>query len=64
MRRDLTVLIVGSGAREHALYIVWMIYNAVDDGFQAGSIVELVAVVGMMCLLGLNIFLLWNVRQP
>jgi len=47
----------------NALYILWMIYNGIDEGFQAASIVQLVSAIGMICLLVLNIFLLWNGRQ-
>lgn len=46
------------------LYFLWMIYNGIDEGFQAGSIVQLVAIIGMICLLLLNIFLLSKSRQP
>ena len=47
----------------NALYILWMIYNGIDEGFQAASIVQMVSAIGMICLLVLNIFLLWNGRQ-
>ena len=44
----------------NALYILWMLYNGIDEGFQAGSVVQLVAIICMICLLSLNIFLLWK----
>jgi len=48
----------------NALYILWMTYNAIDDGFQAGSMVQLASAIGMICLLVLNIFLLSKDKRP
>ena len=38
-------------------YILWIVYNAIDDGFRTSG-VELVAVTGLLLLLVLNIVLL------
>jgi predicted PurR-regulated permease PerM len=38
-------------------YILWIVYNAVDDGFRTRG-VELVALTGLLLLLVLNIVLL------
>ena len=45
----------------NSIYILWMLYNGIDEGFNAG-IVPLVAIIGLTCLLALNIILLWRQR--
>ena len=39
------------------LYILWITYNAIDDGF-AGTPVQIVSYIGIICLLALNMLLL------
>ena len=39
------------------IYILWIIYNGIDEGFKAGS-VQIVSFIGIILLLILNIFLL------
>lgn len=41
-----------------ALYILWILYNAIDEGFQHIASVQAVALLGLIILLGLNIMLL------
>jgi hypothetical protein len=40
------------------LFFLWMCYNAVESGFAVSGPVELVSLVGLMCLLLLNATLL------
>ena len=40
------------------LYILWIVYNAIDDGFRDIRSVEAVALLGLVGLLALNIVLL------
>jgi len=44
---------VGNG-----LFILWVIYNGIDEGFQGVHLVQAVALGGLIVLLILNIFLL------
>jgi hypothetical protein len=43
----------------NALYILWILYNAVDSGFQDKP-VQIVALTGLLILLILNILLIYN----
>ena len=40
------------------LFILWVIYNGIDEGFQNVHLVQAVALGGLIVLLALNIFLL------
>jgi hypothetical protein len=40
------------------IYILWIVYNAIDEGFKSIRSVEAVALIGLVILLALNIFLL------
>jgi hypothetical protein len=40
------------------LYILWIIYNGIDEGFRGIGRVQAVALIGLLCLLILNIILL------
>jgi hypothetical protein len=40
------------------LFFLWMCYNAVESGFAVSGPVELVSLIGLMCLLLLNATLL------
>jgi hypothetical protein len=42
----------------NALFILWIIYNAIDERSQGIHIVQAVALGGLIVLLALNIFLL------
>lgn len=42
----------------NVLYILWIVYNAIDDGFTSAHTVEAVAVSGLVVLLSLNAYLL------
>lgn len=41
----------------NVLYILWMFYNGIDEGFKAKPI-EALSLIGLMLLLGLNFVLL------
>lgn len=41
----------------NGIYIFWIVYNGIDEGFQATR-VQLVSSIGLLRLLSLNIFLL------
>lgn len=43
-------------------YILWIIYNAIDEGFRAGY-VEIVSLFGLVFLLILNIILNYKNRR-
>jgi hypothetical protein len=45
------------------LFFLWMCYNAVESGFATSGPVELVSLVGLMCLLLLNAVLLLIVAR-
>ncbi len=47
------VAIVGN-----TLYILWIVYNGVDEGFRAVGSVQAIALIGLVLLLALNLFLL------
>ena len=42
----------------NALYILWIVYNAIDDGFSGIRTVEAVVLLGLIVLLSLDIYLL------
>lgn len=42
----------------NAIYILWISYNAIDEGFRGVGNVQAVSLGGLVCLLILNIFLL------
>ena len=45
------------------VYILWIIYNAIDRDGGAVRPVEAVALIGLMALLALNAVLLWPRRR-
>ena len=45
------------------LFILWILYNAVNEGFKVVRPVEAVALSTLAGLLILNIALLWNLRK-
>jgi len=44
----------------NVLYILWMVYNGIDEGFHGLGTVQAVAISGLIVLLTLNIFLLFK----
>jgi len=42
------------------LFILWIIYNAIDEGFSDAGSVQSIALTGLICLLVLNIWLLYR----
>jgi hypothetical protein len=42
------------------IFIFWIIYNGVDEGFRAAGRVEVFSLISLLCLLLLNIFLLFS----
>jgi len=42
----------------NVIYILWIMYNAIDDGFRNIRSVEAVVLIGLIILLSLNIILL------
>lgn len=50
-----SLALVGNG-----LFILWILYNAIDDGFQNPGSVESIALSGLVCLLLLNSFVLYE----
>jgi hypothetical protein len=42
----------------NVIYILWLLYNGIDEGFRGINTVQGIAVMGMMVLLILNIVLL------
>lgn len=45
-----------------ALFILWVIYNAIDSGFQDIGSLQNILPIGLAVLLALNIALLWKVK--
>jgi hypothetical protein len=43
----------------NSVYILWLLYNGIDEGFK-GNAVTVIAPLGMIFLLILNIILLYN----
>ena len=43
------------------VYILWIVRNGINEGFRATT-VEVVSMVGLLLLLGLNALLLWAAR--
>lgn len=41
-----------------AVYIIWILYNGIDEGFRSIRTVQAVALIGLIILLILNIILL------
>jgi hypothetical protein len=41
------------------VYVLWILHNGIDEGF-AGSLVQVVSMIGLMLLLVLNAVLLWR----
>ena len=41
------------------IYILWILYNGINEGFKNILSVQAIALIGLIILLGLNIFLLW-----
>jgi hypothetical protein len=41
-----------------ALFIAWILFNAIDEGFKGATPVQLVSYISLITLLVLNIFLL------
>ena len=46
----------------NALYFLWIIYNAIDEGFKFPGAVQFASYIGMLALLILNIFLLSHIK--
>jgi hypothetical protein len=44
------------------VYILWILYNGIDEGFRSIASVQSVALLGLIILLILNIFLLTSRR--
>ncbi len=44
-------------------YILWILYNGIDEGFKDIGIVQIVSLVGLLILLALNIFLLRHLKE-
>jgi len=40
------------------LYILWIVYNAIDDGFNKAGMVQIISLGGLLVLLALNIIIL------
>jgi hypothetical protein len=45
-----------------AIYIFWLLYNGIDEGFRGINTVQGIAVIGIILLLTLNIVLLSHKR--
>jgi hypothetical protein len=48
----------------NALFILWIVYNGIDEGGRTVGAVEAFSLTGLMCLLALNIFLLAKQNKP
>ncbi len=44
----------------NAMYILWILYNGIDEGSRSVGSVEIVSLIGLFFLLFLNIVLLWR----
>ena len=41
-------------------YILWIVWNGIDDGFKDIQSVQAASLLGLLCLLALNFFLLYS----
>jgi hypothetical protein len=46
----------------NAIFVAWLLFNAIDEGFRAVNHVELVSMISLIALLLLNIILLLHRR--
>lgn len=46
----------------NAIFVAWLLFNAIDEGFRAVNRVELVSMISLIALLLLNIILLLHRR--
>ena len=44
----------------NVIYILWIIYNGIDEGFKGVGTVQAISLTGIVILLGLNAALLWK----
>ena len=44
----------------NVIYVLWIVYNGIDDGFRDIGSVQTVSLLGLLFLLVLNFTLLWR----
>ncbi len=44
----------------NTIFILWIVYNGIDEGSRSIGRVEVVSLTGLLLLLALNIILLWR----
>lgn len=56
-KSDIYNLLRGLAILDNLLFILWVLFNAIDEGFK-GTIYQIISATGLWALLSLNIFLL------
>jgi len=46
----------------NVIYILWILYNGIDEGFKNIASVQAISLLGLLFLLAINIFLLFRQR--
>jgi hypothetical protein len=59
MRKNLIYIALAG----NALFILWIIYNGIDEGSRTVGKVEVFSLSALVILLALNIFLLWKQKN-
>lgn len=44
----------------NTLFILWIIYNGIDEGWKGVRLIEAMSLIGLVILLALNSVLLWK----
>lgn len=55
--KNLIFLLKFAAISGNVIFVLWIWYNAIDDGFR-GTLIEEVSLVGLTCLLALNCYLI------
>jgi hypothetical protein len=62
-KKDLIILLRYAAISGNILFILWVSFNAMDEGFQ-GTPAEKISGVGLIGLLAINCFLILNSKLP
>jgi hypothetical protein len=46
----------------NALFVLWILYNGIDEGSRQAGRLEIASLMALVCLLALDIALLWKQR--
>ena len=65
MKNDSTIfnLLRSAAIAGNAFFVLWILYNGIDEGFQGATIYQIVSYIGIIFLLILNSFLLFRTQS-